>query len=476
MDAIPSTVHIIGAGPAGLTAARELARNNIRPIVYEMGNMVGGISRTEAYKGYRFDIGGHRFYTKVGEVESLWQEVLGDHFITRPRLSRIYYDEQYYHYPLEMFNVLKNLGLIESALCLLSYFQARMFPTKPEISFEDWVSNRFGKRLFDRFFRTYTEKVWGIPVSEIRADWASQRIKDLSFWSAVQSALFGARQGKEIKTLITQFQYPTQGPGMMWDAFAKEIEQLGGQVIKNTKVVGIKTHDHCVTHLQIQSEDGTEAEIPVDCVISTMSLKTLINNLQPASPPDVLGAAQHLKYRDFLVVCLIIDAETLFPDNWIYIHSPDVQVGRIQNFKNWSPDMVPDASKTSLGMEYFCNIGDDLWKLDDASLIKLATEEVAKLGLANAAQVIDGTIIRQPKAYPVYDIDYLEHVFTIRDYLRKIPNLQTAGRNGLHRYNNQDHSMLTGLLAARNILNEEHNLWEVNTERSYYESVVLDKH
>lgn len=471
----PKTVHIIGAGPAGLTAARELALNGIKPIVYEMTDAVGGISRTEDYKGYYFDIGGHRFYTKVTEIEALWQEVLGDAFIDRPRLSRIYYDGKFYNYPLNLVNVLTNLGIVESIRSAFSYVYARLFPKKPEVTFEDWVSNRFGKRLFDRFFRTYTEKVWGIPVNKIRADWASQRIKDLSFWSAVQSALMGARKNGEIKTLITQFQYPIQGPGMMWEAFRKEVERLGGEVIMNTKVLSVDVDDWCVRTIQIEREDGTVESIPVEHVISSMPLKKLIMNMEPAVPANVHEAAENLQYRDFLVVCLIVDEAELFPDNWLYIHSPEVKVGRIQNFKNWSEAMVPDQSKSSLGMEYFCNVGDELWQMADADLIALASKELDKVGIAPSARVIDGTVIRQPKAYPVYAIDYLQHVFIIRDYIKQIENLQTIGRNGLHRYNNQDHSMLTGLLAARNVISEQNDLWDVNTERSYYESVVVSK-
>ena len=468
-----STVHIIGAGPAGLTAARELALNGIQPIVYEMDQFVGGISRTEAYKGFRFDIGGHRFYTKVSEIEELWHEVMPDNFVKRPRLSRIYYDGKFYHYPLELFNVLNNLGILESARSVLSVMQSRLFPTKPEITFEDWVTNRFGKRLFDRFFRVYTEKVWGIPVDQIRADWASQRIRDLSFWSAVQSAIF--KSNGNIKTLITEFEYPTHGPGMMWEAFQDEIEKLGGKVVMNTKVVGLDTDNHSVTHLHLEGSNQETTVVETSNIISTTSLQKLIMFLQDHAPQAVIEAAKSLQYRDFLMVCIILDIEAVFPDNWIYIHSPDVQVGRIQNFKNWSMDMVPNPMQTSLGMEYFCNVGDDLWEMDSDTLIELASKEIEALGLAPQSAVIDGTVVRQRKAYPVYNIHYLDSVFIIRDYLAQFENLQTAGRNGLHRYNNQDHSMLTGLLAARNLLGETHDLWDVNTERSYYESIVVEK-
>ena len=466
--------HIIGAGPAGLTAARELADAGWRPIVLEMSDYVGGISRTESYKGFRFDIGGHRFYTKVAEVEQIWRDVLGEHFVRRPRMSRIYYGGKFYHYPIAFFNTLGNLGIWESGLSFLSYIKARIWPRSPEETFEDWVINRFGRRLFDKFFRTYTEKVWGLSVSEIRADWAAQRIKDLSFRTAVTNALFGARKGDEIKTLINQFDYPRLGPGMMWEYFQEDVEQRGGEVRMNTKVTAIRHDDGRVHHIDVTNAQGRTEVCEVDHLISSMPLRQLVQQLDPPAPDHVMQAAGNLKYRDFIMVCLMVNQVDVFPDNWIYIHSSDVRVGRIQNFKNWSIEMVPDASQSSLGMEYFCNQGDDLWQMQDSDLIALATEELYSLGLLSNATVYDGMVIRQPKAYPVYDAHYLENLQVIREYLDTMENLQTVGRNGMHRYNNQDHSMLTGLLAARNLLGENHDLWVVNTERSYYETFQVD--
>ena len=461
---------IIGAGPAGLTAAYELVKQNIQPIVLEKADKVGGISRTETYKGYRFDIGGHRFYTKVEAVQGLWQEVLGKDFIKVPRQSRIYYKGKFFNYPLDAYNTLSNLGLLESLQILLSYFQAKLWPLPEEENLEQWVTNRFGERLFKTFFKTYTEKVWGIPCDKIQADWAAQRIKGLSLKAAILNALF---KTNNTKTLIKEFDYPVLGPGMMWERCQELVESKGGKVQLDTKVVRIERQGNRISSITIQHE-GKNRQIYGDHFISTMPVSALINRLEPPPPQEVLQAANSLNYRAFMIVSLMVNRPHLFTDNWIYIHSPEVKVGRIQNFKNWSPAMVPDPSKTCLGMEYFCSEGDELWKLSDVELIDLATRELARLGLAAQRDVEDGVVIRQPKAYPVYDSEYRQHLKTIQSFLSTIQNLQTVGRNGMHRYNNQDHSMLTATLAVRNILGDNHDLWEVNTERSYYEEFTTD--
>ncbi|NJL09591.1 MAG: NAD(P)/FAD-dependent oxidoreductase [Calothrix sp. SM1_7_51] len=455
----------MGAGPAGLTAAYELAKKNIKLIVLEKGDKVGGISRTETYKGYHFDIGGHRFYTKVEEVQQLWQEVLGDEFIKVPRLSRIFYQGSFFQYPLSLFDTLSKLGIWESFLILLSYLKVKWRPLPVEENLEQWVTNRFGERLHKTFFKTYTEKVWGIPCNQIQAEWAAQRIKGLSVKTAVYNALFGAN---DTKTLIKEFDYPVLGPGMMWERFAQKVESFSGQVYLDTKVLRLERSGNRITKV-IAERGGNLIEIAADNFISSMPVTALIQNMEPAPPSEVLEAASQLKYRDFLIVALIIDAPTLFPDNWIYIHSPGVKVGRIQNFKNWSVAMVPDSNKTCLGMEYFCNVGDDLWNMSDEELIELAKQELGSLCLGDSNLVSDGVVIRQPKAYPVYDSEYQTHLKVIQEFVETIENLHTIGRNGMHRYNNQDHSMLTGLLAAKNLLGEKHDLWGVNTERSYYE-------
>lgn len=458
-------VVVIGAGPAGLTAAYELVKQGLKPIVLEKADKVGGISRTETYKGYRFDIGGHRFFTKVSEVQQLWYEVLGKEFIKVPRLSRIYYRGRFFQYPLSVFDTLMKLGMWESFLILLSYLKIKWKPLPVENNFEEWVTNRFGTRLFKTFFKTYTEKVWGIPCNQIQAEWAAQRIKGLSVKTALINALFGSNN---TKTLIKEFDYPLLGPGMMWERFAEKVEEAGGKVNLDTKVLTVERQGNRIT--KVVAEHGENLlQLTGEHFISSMPVTALVQRMDPPPPEEVLEAARQLKYRDFLIVALVVDNPDLFPDNWIYIHSPEVKVGRIQNFKNWSPAMVPDASKTCLGMEYFCNAGDGLWQMPDEQLIELAQSELQTLGLAAGCKFEDGVVIRQPKAYPVYDRDYRQHLEVIQKFLSTIENLQTTGRNGMHRYNNQDHSMLTGLLAAKNILGEKHDLWEVNTERSYHE-------
>lgn len=464
-------VVIIGAGPAGLTAAYELTRRGIRTVVFERSDTVGGIARTERYRDYYFDIGGHRFFTKIDRINQLWQEMMGDGFIKVARMSRIYYGGKFFHYPLNFANTLGNLGITESLLILMSYIKARVRPHPEEESFEQWVSNRFGERLYQTFFRTYTEKVWGIPCSAIRADWATQRIKGLSLVSAVSNAIFGTQK---TKSLIGEFDYPLLGPGMMWQRFQQKIEAQGGAVHLNSEVISIGHGQRGVASITVR-RDGSTREIPVGHLISTVPLKRLALLMDPKVPSPVRVAADALSYRAFLIVLLIIDREHLFPDQWIYIHSPDARVGRIQNFKNWSAAMVPDSRKTSIGMEYFCNEGDDFWQKPDDELVNVASRELELLGLAESRDVIEGLVVRQPNAYPVYDQEYKKHLATMKDFIGEFDNLQTIGRSGMHRYNNMDHSMLTGVLAAENFAGADHNLWEINEEEEYLEERQEEK-
>jgi protoporphyrinogen oxidase len=462
-------VVVIGAGPAGLTAARELARQGRAPVVLEKDGIVGGLARTEQYKGFQFDMGGHRFFTKVDEVQKIWQDVLGADFLRRPRMSRIYYNRRFFDYPLKPLNALAGLGIGRSLLVVLSYLRWQLFPYREEHTFEQWVTNRFGRRLFETFFRTYTEKVWGIPCSELRAEWAAQRIRDLSLRSAVVSMFLKPR--RTIKTLIEEFDYPRLGPGMMWRAVTEEIHRLGGAVRLHREVVGIRRTGARVDSVIVAGERGEE-EVVGDHFLSSMPVTQLVLRLSPPPPEPVREAARRLSYRDFLTVCLIVDRPDPFPDNWIYVHSPEVKVGRIQNFRSWSPEMVPDPAKASLGLEYFCSEGDALWTMPDADLIRLGKEELERIGLARASEITDGCVFRVPKAYPVYDATYREHLDTVRQFVDGLENLQTIGRNGLHRYNNQDHAMLTGLLAVRNLTDgARHDLWSVNTEPEYHEEV-----
>jgi len=462
-------VVIIGAGPAGLTAAYELAKLNLHPIVLEKGERVGGLARTEDYKGFFFDMGGHRFFTKVEEVNKLWRHLLGENFLRRPRLSRIYYNRKFFDYPLKPLNALAGLGLWESLLIALSYIKWRLRPYPQEETFEQWVTNRFGKRLFQTFFKTYTEKVWGIPCSELKAEWAAQRIKDLSLKTVVLSMF--VKPKKTIKTLIDQFDYPRRGPGMMWNTVKEQVESRGGLVRLNTQVAGIRIKGKCIDSVLV-ANNGHEEIIRGTDFISSMPITEFIKNLDPAPPAEILEAAEKLKYRDFLTVCLIVNKPNLFPDNWIYIHDPEVKLGRIQNFKNWSPDMVPDLTKTSLGLEYFCTEGDGLWGMSDAELIELGKRELNRIGLASPADIEDGCVFRVQKAYPIYDSEYRGYLATVKNFVAGLENYQTIGRNGLHRYNNQDHAMVTGMLAVRNLAAGEHNdLWSVNTDQEYHEEI-----
>ena len=469
-----SEVVIIGAGPAGLTAAYELLKAGIQSTTVEKDSVVGGLSRTVNYKGYHFDIGGHRFFTKVKVVDDMWHEVLGEDFLTRQRLSRIYYDNKFFNYPFKISNALFGLGIWNSILIVLSYFWAKLFPEKPEKTFDQWVSNRFGKRLYNLFFKTYTEKVWGIPCNEISAEWASQRIKGLSLLKAIKNALLKEQtKNKEavVKTLIDSFKYPKLGPGMMWEKVTDTLEQDGSKVMMDSDVEKIYINNNKVEKIEISSS-GQKKHICGNHFISSMPIRELIQKIEPPVPNEVLEAATDLKYRDFLTVSLVINKTDLFPDNWIYIHDPNVKVGRIQNFKNWSEHMVPSEQKTCLGLEYFCFEGDGLWSMEDKDLIELGKVELEKTGLASGSLVEDGTVVRMPKAYPVYDSTYLNSLNVIRHFLSSVDNLQLVGRNGMHKYNNQDHSMLTAMLAVKNILGANYDLWQVNAEQEYHEEIT----
>ncbi len=470
---------IVGAGPAGLTAAYELSKKRAPVVVLESDpEYVGGISRTVNYKNFRFDIGGHRFFSKSREVEDLWTEIAGPDLLDRPRSSRIYYRGQFFTYPLKPFEALSKLGLIESMLCVFSFTAARLSPTRNPKTFEDWVTNQFGKRLFRIFFKTYTEKVWGISCNEISADWAAQRIKGLSLGSAIKHALLSSREPKDrkrvVKTLIDTFRYPRLGPGMMWEACADKIHKLGGEVKLGRKATGCRFDSACnLWVVTARNVNGDVEEYRAEQLVSSMPMRELVAQIEPQLPESALQAARSLRYRDFLTVGLIVHDRGRFSDNWIYIHDPSVQVGRVQNYKSWSPEMVPDPGYCSYGLEYFCFEDDGLWTSSDRALVELAKREIQKVNLAASADVIDGCVIRQPKAYPVYDDTYQQHVNTIRHALEEnCPALHLIGRNGMHKYNNQDHAMMTAMLTARNILagDRRYDVWAVNQDAEYHEA------
>jgi protoporphyrinogen oxidase len=461
-------IVVCGAGPAGLTAAYLLAKQGHEVTVLEGDTVVGGISRTARYKEFRFDIGGHRFFTKITPVQDLWEELLGDEFIEVPRLSRILYSGKFFNYPLKAGNALAGLGIWQTILIIFSYAKARLRPSPVEENFEQWVSNRFGSRLYRIFFKTYTEKVWGIPCTEVRAEWAAQRVQGLSLVRAILSATSLQKRSVTIKSLIEQFRYPRLGPGQMWETCARKIEELGGKVLMSHKVNAFETENGEVKAVSVDTPEGPR-RITGDHFITTIPLRALVRSIDPAPSTEVRDAAERLAYRDFILVALILDREKLFPDNWIYVHTPGVLVGRIQNFNNWSAAMVPREGVTCIGMEYFCFKGDGLWNRSDEELIALASEEIARLGLAPGAKVIDGSVVRMPKAYPIYDATYSDSVNVIRGHLDTIPNLATVGRNGMHKYNNQDHSMYTAMLAVENMNGAAHDLWAVNTDYEYHE-------
>lgn len=475
---ITADVAIIGAGPAGLTAGYLLAKAGKKVVIIEKdARYVGGISRTVEHEGYRFDIGGHRFFSKSQAVVDLWNEILPHDFIQRPRMSRIYYEGKFYSYPLRAFEALRNLGLWRSALCMASYLQYKLFPIREVKSFEDWTTNQFGKKLYSIFFKTYTEKVWGMPCNEMSADWAAQRIKGLSLWGAVVDGLKRSlglnkrpNDGKAVKTLLETFRYPRLGPGMMWDAARDRIVEMGGQVIMAHGLKQLADDGQGGWRMTATGPDG-DIVIRADHAISSAPMRELAARLHPL-PATTLEASQ-LKYRDFLTVALMIRSEDLFPDNWIYIHDSKVQVGRVQNFRSWSPEMVPDQSIACVGLEYFCFEGDGLWSSTDEALIEQAKREMAILGLCDPADVVGGAVVRQEKAYPVYDEDYAANVAAMRAELEgRFPSLHLVGRNGMHRYNNQDHAMMTAMLTVENILagRRIYDTWCVNEDAEYHEA------
>jgi protoporphyrinogen oxidase len=477
MSSEGGSVIVIGAGPAGLTAAYMLGQAGHPATVLESSDVVGGISQTVERDGWRFDIGGHRFFTKVPEVERLWDEILGpDQFLWRPRMSRIHYGGKLYDYPLRPLNAVRNLGGLESAKCIASYVMARIRPPRDQSNFEGWVAARFGWRLYRTFFKTYTEKVWGVDASKIQADWAAQRIKNLSLLSAATSALGFRKRGPRITSLIEEFRYPKYGPGMMWEAARDRVEEMGGEVQMRTSVVGIEHGNGRATAVTVE-HDGKRSRLPADHVISSMPLSELARSMRPAPPVQVLEAADGLRYRDFLTVALVVRAEASFPDNWIYVHDSEVAVGRIQNFGSWSPYMVKDG-RTCLGLEYFVHEGDELWSAGDDELIALATRELRQLGLLATSDIEAGYVVRMPKAYPMYDESYARNVAVIRSWLEEeTPNVVPVGRNGMHRYNNADHSMVTAMYAVENILGATpaRDLWTVNVEEDYHEAVAGDR-
>lgn len=476
-------IVVVGAGPAGLTAAYELARAGVAATVLEADTVVGGISRTVERDGWRFDIGGHRFFTKVSRVQRLWHELLPDgEFLRRSRQSRILYRGRFYDYPLRPWGALRNLGALEALRCVLSYVLARIRPPRDQSHLEGWVTARFGVRLYQHFFRSYNEKVWGVPATAIQADWAAQRIKNLSLGNAVLAGLRRGRDRTAIVSLIEEFHYPRLGPGMMWERCTELVEAAGCKVHLDQAVTRVVHEGGRAVLVEAAADDGAGSAhrgavtaYPCTHVVSSMPLPELVRAMDPPAPAAVLAAAAGLGFRDFLTVALVVPQDSAFPDNWIYVHAPEVRVGRIQNFGAWSPAMVKPG-RTCLGLEYFVNDGDDLWSMPDRELVALAARELAEIGLVGTDLVEAGYVVRMPKAYPVYDEGYRHRVGVLRDWLATVaPNVHPVGRNGMHRYNNQDHSMLTAMVTVDRILGGgTGDPWAVNVDADYHEQVGPD--
>jgi len=465
-------VVVIGAGPAGLTAAYQFHKYGVPSVIFEADDQVGGISRTAKRDGWRFDIGGHRFFTKVKQVDDLWHEILPDEdFLMRPRKSRIFYEGKYYDYPLKASNALGNLGVIEATKCVGSYAKAKIRPPKDQTNYEGWLVARFGQRLYETFFKTYTEKLWGVSVSDMPADWAAQRVKGLSLGNAIVNALLPKRNQKDITSLIEEFQYPKYGPGMMWEVCLDKVTAAGSTTHLRTSVTRIRHEGGRAVEVTAVGPDGAEQTVAADEVVSSMPISQLLEAMDPPVPAEVHAAAADLRYRDYLIVALVLPEELVtFDDNWLYIHDPEVRTMRIQNFGSWSPYMVKPGFNT-LGLEYTVWEGDDEWNADDDFLVERAKKELEQLGLAKAGEVHEGFVVRQAKAYPIYDDRYRANVDVLRAWLGEhAANVHPVGRNGMFRYNNQDHSMFTAMLTVENIMEgTTHDVWEVNVEEEYHE-------
>lgn len=462
-------VIIIGAGPAGLAAGYELVKNGHQVTILELEKQIGGLCRTVDFQGYKFDFGGHRFFTKNKEVEKFWRDLLGTEFLKRPRLSRIYYRRRFFAYPIKLFDALSKLGLWESCLCFFSLISSRWrlhFHPKPEVTFEDWVVNRFGQRLYQHFFKSYTEKLWGISTAELGADWAAQRLKDTSLLAVLKSFFVKTKA----KSWIEEFDYPKFGPGMMYEALAQKIRDLGGQILLGQEVISLEHGGDSISKVIIRASGGDTQELLADKFISSVPLNIMLRMLSPRIPEDVNALVSKMRFRAFFDVCLIVNKKELFPDNWIYVHEPAVKLLRVQNFKNWSPAMTADKNKTPIGAEYVCWMGDELWNQSDDELVALAKKELAAVGLLSGDEVESGFVIRSGFAYPVYHLDYQDDLRLVFDYLKQFKNFQTIGRSGLFRYNNMDHSILTGFYAARNIMGDRYNVLDINTDDEYHES------
>lgn len=462
-------IYILGAGPAGLAAAYTLTQKGQSVVVVERDARVGGLAKSFEYQGFILDFGPHRFFTKIAPVLKLWDEVLGEDQVTVNRLTRIYYGGKYFSYPLKAAESLMALGSVESAKIIASYLKIRLFPHPHAKNFAQWVTNRFGKRLFEIFFEGYTEKLWGIPCTEISADWAAQRIKGLSLLKAARNALFG-NDGK-VKTLIDRFQFPRYGSGQLYEKISDYLRSQNQSVLLNTEVVQVHHKNSQIAQVTLKNrQTGEEETVSCGGVISSIPINHLLQQINSPPPAPVTTAAKSLKFRNTILVYLIVESSQLFPDNWLYINEPSVQLGRVTNFRNWSPDMLPNRHQTPICCEYWCNFDEPMWQQPEAELVARAERELRQIGLLHDEKVSSGFIVRLPRTYPIYAGNYKQAIATIQSYLKQFQNLQLVGRYGAFKYNNQDHSLLMGVLAAENVFSPgKHDLWSVNSDNEYQE-------
>ncbi|TSC66086.1 MAG: amine oxidase [Candidatus Berkelbacteria bacterium Gr01-1014_85] len=466
MKKSPVNIVILGAGPSGLGAGYEFSKHQQPVTIFDTHKIIGGLARTIKFKGNLFDVGPHRFYTKDKTVLKLWEETLGTDFLHVPRLTRIYYRNRFFDYPIKAGNVLKNLGLFETGLMLLSYFWAMIAPKKKAISFEDWISQKFGKKLYRTFFKTYTEKVWGVPCHEIDARWAAQRIKGLNLTEVITNALMPKRA--KVRSLISEFRYPTKGAGMMYETMANNLVESGSKIYLEHRCQRINHTGQKINSIELLHK-GQIVKVQIDKLLSSIPITDFIKILNPLPEKAVIDAAKTLRYRDHITVNLIIKDRQPFPDNWIYVHSPEVKMARISNYNQFSHSMTTGPDLIAISCEYFCYRDDEIWKMKDEDLVKFATQELEQLKLAQSTEVSEGFVIRELDSYPLYYLGYEDSFNVMKDYLLKFENLTLIGRAGMFKYNNMDHALLSGIYAARNEYGSNYDLWNINEDSDYLE-------
>ena len=464
---------ILGAGPAGIGAAHELGKNNVDSIiVIDKNDKIGGLARTEVFDNIRFDVGPHRFFSKNQEINNLWHDTLGEDFKVVDRITRIYYKNKYFNYPIKPFDVLMKLSPVELFYAAFSFFYAKLFPNKNIKTFEDWVVNKFGWKLYNTFFKTYTEKVWGIPCKEIGADWAAQRIKGLDIFQIIKNSLLPGKN--EVKTLVNHFNYPVLGAGQMYEVMYEKIGSNKTELLLNTEVIKFNREGSTIKSVDVISKEKEKIRVNARHFFNSIPLTHFFKMLNPPiEKSGILNAVDSLYYRDHITVNLLVDRENVFPDQWIYIHSPEVQMARIANYNNFSKAMVDYSKKTAISVEYFVFQHEDLWKLDDSSLIMLAIEELEKVNILNLDGVEGKGVTRETESYPTYYLGFREHYELLKSELDEFDNLYPVGRGGMYKYNNQDHSTISGILAARNYVKlpgSPYNLWNINIDAQYLES------